>query len=102
MRPRYRVAPKAERDIDQIGAYYVACYSDHAAERLIADFYSAFALLADMPELGHSRDDLTSLALRFWPVRKRYLIVYRAVVGQIEIIRLLDGHRDVPRILRDR
>lgn len=55
-------------------------------------------MLAQSPGLGHTRDDLTSLPLRFWPVFS-YLIVYDPARRPIEIVRVLHGARDLRRIL---
>lgn len=93
---RYRFAPEAAHDIEHIGA---SLESPAAARRLMADFFAAFALLADMPSLGHIREDLTARPVRFWTIRKRYLVVYRTIETEVEIARVLDGHRDVENIL---
>ena len=50
--------------------------------------------LADMPGMGHSRDDLADETLRAWPVHS-YLIVYRPAQRPIEIVRVVSGFRDL-------
>ena len=54
-----------------------------------------------MPEMGHTREDLTKQALPFWPVGS-YLIIYRPVPRPFEIVAVLHGKRNVKRILRGR
>lgn len=49
--------------------------------------------------IGHLRPDLTERPVRFWPVRS-YLIVYRADIRPIQVIRVLSGYRDVATLLR--
>jgi len=50
--------------------------------------------LASNPGLGHTRRDLTSKPVRFWPVYS-YLIIYDAETQPLEVIRILSGYRDV-------
>ena len=54
--------------------------------------------LAAYPRMGHVREDLADRTLRFWPVYS-YLVVYRPDSQPLQIIRVLHGARDVPRIL---
>ncbi len=74
-----------------------------AAEQLIEQFFSAFEHLAKWPRSGHSRRDLTSKPVLFWPLSS-YLIVYRQheVASMIQIVAVLHAARDVPTILEDR
>jgi plasmid stabilization system protein ParE len=51
----------------------------------------AFDLLAKAPSLGHLREDLTSLPVRFWPVGD-----YRVQAKAIEIVAVTQGSRDLP------
>ena len=55
-------------------------------------------LLAEMPAIGHTREDLTDKPVRFWPVG-RYLIIYRPERRPIEIVRLVSAYRDVTALL---
>lgn len=94
----YVLAPAAEEDIIEIGAY-VAAQNRPAAEKLVAEIYDWLARLAERPALGHRRPDLTSLAVRFWSVRRRYMIVYRGEEAPIQFVRVLSSYRDVASIL---
>jgi toxin ParE1/3/4 len=89
----YVLTPSAERDFAGIVAY-VETESHVAAERLVADLVGAFERLAEFPRLGHVRTALMASEARFWVVRP-YLIVYRAGVTPIEILRIISGHRDL-------
>jgi antitoxin ParD1/3/4/toxin ParE1/3/4 len=54
--------------------------------------------LAEMPLLGHLRQDLTDEGLRFWQVYS-YLIVYRPETRPLQVVRVLHASRDVRRLL---
>jgi plasmid stabilization system protein ParE len=50
--------------------------------------------LAFMPGAGRVRRDLTDETVRFWPVFA-WLLVYRYRARPLEIVRIVDGRRDV-------
>jgi antitoxin ParD1/3/4/toxin ParE1/3/4 len=54
--------------------------------------------LAEMPLLGHLRQDLTAEPLRFWQVYS-FLIIYRPEKSPLEVVRVLHAARDVRRLL---
>jgi antitoxin ParD1/3/4/toxin ParE1/3/4 len=54
--------------------------------------------LAEMPEMGHLREDLAEEPLRFWPVYS-YLIIYRPDRNPLEVVRVLSGYRDIADLL---
>ena len=93
------VTPEAARDIERI-ADHISKDSPSAADRLLADIDRAIGFLAETPGAGHVRLDLTSRSVRFWQVRRTYLIVYRELPEAIEIVRVLHGNRDVATLLR--
>ena len=70
-----------------------------AAERLVDQFEEAFNKLAEFPEMGHFRPDLIDLPVRFWTVGG-YLIIYRAEVKPIEIVRVVSGYRNIAALFR--
>jgi len=57
-------------------------------------------LLAERPGIGHTRADLADEIVRFWPVFS-YLVIYRADMKPIQIVRVLHGKRDVRRLLEE-
>ena len=91
------INPEALIDLDDIW-FYIGKDSMIAADREIDLIYASIARLAEHPESGHTREDLTELPLRFWTLHS-YLIIYRADVEPIEIVRVLSGYRDIPTIL---
>ncbi len=97
---RYVLGRDAERDLDDLWEY-IAQDSVDAADRLIAEIFEAFELLARNPGIGHKREDLTKFAVLFWPVGN-YLIIYRTVGSLVEIVATVHGKRDIPAFLRQR
>jgi antitoxin ParD1/3/4/toxin ParE1/3/4 len=55
--------------------------------------------VADRPDLGHFRRDLTDKPLRFFPVRGTYLIVYDPASEPLAVLRVIHGARDVLSLL---
>lgn len=56
--------------------------------------------LAQMPEVGHLRQDLSEEPLRFWMIYS-YLIIYRPETRPLQILRVLHASRDVRRLLEE-
>jgi plasmid stabilization system protein ParE len=83
---------------------YVADDNDDAAYRVTQAIYDACEFVAKWPWLGHSREDLTKRALRFWLVTQypNYAIVYRPETAPVQVVAVLHGKRDVRRILKNR
>ena len=54
-------------------------------------------ILASRPYAGHSRPDLTTLAVTFWTMPRfvRYLIVYDPVSDPLRILRILHAARNL-------
>ena len=96
----YVLGTDAVLDLDDIWNYIAEDNID-AAERWIAKLFDAFEALAEMPGMGHTRRDLTTYPVRFWPVGT-YLIIYRAERRPIEIVAVTQGSRDIPAFLRRR
>jgi plasmid stabilization system protein ParE len=68
---------------------------------LIERLYENILKLADTPEIGYTREELTGDGpIFFWPV-ENYLILYRYKMP-IEIIAIAHGKRDIPSFLRKR
>ena len=95
----YRLAPLAIADLDQI-ATYIRERNRSAAFKLISQFERQFELLSERPRIGRARPDLRP-ELRSWPHRS-YIVLYRAIEGGIEIIRVVHGARDLVAVLAER
>ena len=78
---------------------YIALDSTEAADRWIRRLFEMFEALARTPGMGHRRRDASDLDVLFWAV-DRYLIIYRRVLDDIEIVAVTQGSRDLPALLR--
>ena len=86
---------------DLIGIYrYIALRSSRSAEKVLYERDGQFRLLAERPRIGRARPDLRP-ELRLWPHRT-YIVLYRAIEGGIEIIRVVHGARDLVSVLAER
>ena len=93
---RYRLRPKAERDIYGIMSY-IGGHNPRAALDWQDELFRTFAMLAEMPEAGVRR--VTSKqTFRLFP-KGNYLIFYGVAEAGIEIIRVLHAARDWPKRL---
>jgi toxin ParE1/3/4 len=101
MKRRYILAPQAARDLIQIWRYIKKESSQETADRVESVIRSKFAYLADFPQGGHWRRDLTTAEVRFL-ASYSYLIVYRPDATPLEIVAILHAHRDVAKILPKR
>ena len=88
---------RAARDLREITGH-IALDSEDASERFENDILHAIRLLVSFPLMGHTREDLTSRAVRSWPVGS-YLIIYRPKTQPLQVVRILHGARDVSRLL---
>ena len=96
----YVISPEAVQDLRDIRAF-IALDNPNAAERVIDQLFAAFAGLVEFPQKGHIRRDLTSRNVRFWAVGN-YLVVYRSMRNSLQIVAILQGARDIPRVLNER
>ena len=94
---RYRVSPEAKQDLREIRDD-IARDSIAASRRVLTNLRDAFDQLGRMPSQGHKREDLTNKPVVFWPMGS-YLIVYNAQSRPIQIVRVLHGARDAPRMI---
>jgi toxin ParE1/3/4 len=99
--PRYILSPETRDDLREIRDYLVSQGGGRLARYVLQEIRAAFGLLADHAEAGHSRQDLTPLPVKFWPVFS-YLIVYDPAARPVAIVRVLHGSRDVAAILPSR
>lgn len=95
--PRFLLTPQARADLLEI-AEHLTGDGPIAAERVLAKLRASMGSLADMPQMGHLRPDLTSADVRFWTVYS-YFIVYRPDTSPLQVVRVLHGARDLPGLL---
>lgn len=94
---RFKLSPQAADDIRETWGY-IARDSLDAARRFRLRIGEACRTIAQNPRIGHSREDLTAKPVLFWP-EGQYLIVYNPVRTPVEIVRVLHGARNVPKLL---
>lgn len=92
-------SPLAELDLLEIW-FFIAEDSPDAADRFLDMLASKCETLADAPKIGRVREDLAP-GLRSFPV-KRYMIYYRIMDEDIEVVRVLSAYRDAEAIFRRR
>ena len=93
----YFLSPAAENDVSEI-IDYLSDENPIIAHEFLDVLYASMQNLADHPYMGHKRDDLTEKAVRFWPFKWHYLIIYKAETP-VEIVRVLSGYRDIVSLL---
>ena len=75
--------------------------SEEIADRVEAAIRDRIVSLAKSPGIGHWSKDLTDEAVKFFPVYS-YLIVYRPDTKPLHVVAILQGRRNVERVLKDR
>lgn len=89
---RFVLTAEAKSDLEQIWQY-IAAESEIAADQAIAAIVQRFPRLAEFPEMGRERIEL-SPSMRSFPVG-RYIIFYRPGELGVAIVRILHGARDI-------
>lgn len=83
---------KAQDDLFGIWAT-IAADSMASADRLLDQIDARLKLLSAFPEMGTARDDLVA-GFRHLPVGE-YLVLYRILTKEVEIVRVVHGRRDL-------
>ncbi len=98
-----RISIRAREDLDCIFAYVLARQGSRAADRFLEQAKQAVAFLAKHPEAGpHPSWTARHKTIRFWVISKtNFLIFYFSDESGIGSERVLDGRRDVRRILEE-
>lgn len=89
---RYEFHPGAEADLNSIWNY-LAGKNQSAADRLITELYRAIEMLAQFPDAGRRRWELSSRELRFWTIGE-YSIAYLPDRKPLFILSVLHGRRN--------
>jgi plasmid stabilization system protein ParE len=96
-----RISARARTDLDRIYAWIYVRQGAGAADRFLALAQEATAFLVQHPLAGpHPKWAIRHKTLRFWVIsRTSFLIYYFPDERGISIERVLDGRRDVARII---
>ena len=96
-----RVKRAAKRDLAEIADYFREI-NPELKKRFRAAVEEGFGAVRRMPGLGRVRDfgnpALAGMRMRRVPHFDKYLIFYRPLDDRIEIIRVVDGRRDLDRL----
>ncbi|MEQ1705573.1 MAG: type II toxin-antitoxin system RelE/ParE family toxin [Rickettsiales bacterium] len=95
----FKLSDLAQYDYEDILSY-IAEGNLSAAKQVRIEFSKTFALLAENPNIGHKRSDITSKPVRFWNLYS-YQIIYVENTSPLQILRILSGYRDLANILED-
>lgn len=84
---------------------YLAQERPEAALRFIDAVEKTFERLSEMPEIGAVRtfDNPRLADVRLWPVPdfEKYLIFYQFIQGEIRVLRVLYGSRNIQKIMEE-
>jgi len=94
---QFKLSQPADQDLQAIWAY-VGQNDELAADRLMVKILDRLPMLAQFPDMGRDRDEI-SPGFKSFPV-KIYIIFDRKVTIGIEIIRILHQSRDAHKALR--
>jgi antitoxin ParD1/3/4/toxin ParE1/3/4 len=97
MRKRYRLTHQVQIDLTQI-IEHIPSGSPRNALKVFDKLHEAMNRLAELPGIGHRREDITSRRVLFWPVYS-YLIVYDPGDRPIKIVHIVHGARNLQAIL---
>jgi len=92
----YVLHPGALADLSEIWEY-IAADNPAAADRVVEEIHEAILTLIPLPQMGHSRADLTSRAVRFHAVRD-FLVAYAPDEVPLVVLAVLHGRRS-PRVM---
>ncbi len=94
-----RITPLASRDIEAIADYLATQSSLDRAEQFLNGIDSTLQRIAQFPQIGRKRDELYP-GLRSLPYEK-YLIFYRLLNDDIEVLRVVSGYQDLTALFDD-
>ena len=86
----------ARTDLSEIWGYYAKVTGREVADKIVREIAETTRLLEDHPFGGRARDEIRP-GLRSIAARP-HVIYYRVADGRAEIVRVLDGRRDLDEI----
>ena len=89
---KFRLSRAAKRDVSDI-VEYIALDNIDSALGIEDQLVQTFRRLADNPLIGRERSDLIH-GSRSFPVGA-YLVIYRVWAGEVAIVRVVHGSRDL-------
>jgi len=89
---RYRLTPRALRDLDAIADYTLANWGERQTEKYLEELEQRFCWLARNPGAGRSRDEIGA-SYKSWP-HGAHVIFYLIEAGEVAIIGVPHGSMD--------
>jgi antitoxin ParD1/3/4/toxin ParE1/3/4 len=96
---RIIISRRALRDLDAIWSYLAVRAVANIAGDVVAAILDSLESLAQMPGMGHRRDDVANRRYRFWTT-KSYVIGYRFDATALRVVRVVHGSRNLARFFR--
>ncbi|MCO5731099.1 type II toxin-antitoxin system RelE/ParE family toxin [Rhizobium sp. SSA_523] len=94
----FRLTPAAEADLDEIWRYTMRTWSAERADRYSDDFFDAFDLLVQNPNLGRKAEGFGERYRRLFV--GHHLVFYLVErSGDVLVVRILHERSDIPRHL---
>ena len=97
----FEITEDAVIDLDAIWLYLLQKEDLETADRILTELFKAFYKLADTPNSGHRRADLTGRPVLFCRIFS-YLVIYAPGTKPLQILGVLHGKRNIARILKQR
>lgn len=94
-----RITLPASRDIEAIADYLATQSSLSSAEKFLSGIDLTLQRIAQFPQLGRKRDELYP-GSRSLPY-KQYLVFYRLLQDDIEVLRVVSGYQDLTALFED-
>lgn len=104
MKFKVNIVVDAEEDLFELYKYIYMNDSETSAEQLIEKLYKKCLSLQDFPRRGHVPPELNLLGVdEFLEIHyKTYRIIYRIIGKEVFIHCILDGRRDMQKLLQER
>jgi len=104
MKLKVNLLPEAEEDLFEIYKFVYLNDSEEKAEKLYSKLYDKCLYLQGFPERGHIPPELNLLDINdFLEIHfKPYRIIYRIIKKQVFVHCILDGRRDIQKLLQER
>ncbi len=99
MNPQFRLTHPAMRDIQEVTDYLAQQSGFSQSEKFIQKLNAQFARIVLFPRSGKPRNDLLA-GSRMLSI-DRYLIFYISIGEDVEILRIVNGYRDLSALFSD-
>lgn len=91
-----RFTPRAREDLLDIWAYIAEHTGLSSADRIFDQIEKTCRLLQEHPRMGRVRTDIADNARSI--IVERWIVLYRLDKDEVQIVRVVDGVRDLARI----